>query len=155
MKNTSTSSVLFHLPPRQYYSSSLFSSRFHFASSFRMTFILHKEILEEPRHILCEPSNKIVLPAAWKIIFWVGYLTVLSVLRLHRVDKMIINDYEAVGGMIIGRRNRRTRRQISSVPLCPLQISYYLTWDRTRIRDVGSRQLTKECWNRSKQGANI
>jgi hypothetical protein len=46
----------------------------------------------------------------------------------------MIDDDEsgAVGGMGTGRGNRSTRRKPTPVPLCPLQILYYLTWDRTR-----------------------
>jgi hypothetical protein len=47
--------------------------------------------------------------------------------------RMIDDDvYGAVGGMRIGRGNRRTRRKPAPVPLCPPQIPHDLTWDRTR-----------------------
>jgi hypothetical protein len=43
----------------------------------------------------------------------------------------------AVGGMIIGRGNRNTRRNPAPVLLCPPQISPGLLWDRTRGRRGG------------------
>jgi hypothetical protein len=56
---------------------------------------------------------------------------------------MIDNDeYGAVGGMRIRRRNRSTRRKPAPVPLCPPQIPHDLTWDRTRAAAVGSQRLT-------------
>jgi hypothetical protein len=50
----------------------------------------------------------------------------------------MIDEYEEVGGMTIGRGNRGTRRNSAPVPLCPPQIPYDLTWDRTRTAAVGS-----------------
>jgi hypothetical protein len=49
------------------------------------------------------------------------------------------NKCGAVGGMIIGRGNRSTRRKPARVPLCPPQIPHDLTWARTRAAAVGSR----------------
>jgi hypothetical protein len=40
--------------------------------------------------------------------------------------QMIDDDYEAVGGMRIGRGNRSTRRKPAPVPLCPPQIPHDL-----------------------------
>jgi hypothetical protein len=56
----------------------------------------------------------------------------------------MIDDDEcgAVGGMIIGRGNRSTRRKPAPVPLCPPQIPHDLTWARTRAVAVGSQRLT-------------
>jgi hypothetical protein len=53
----------------------------------------------------------------------------------------MIDDVEcgAVGGMRIGRGNRRTRRKPAPVPLCPAQIPHDLTWARTWAAAVGSR----------------
>jgi hypothetical protein len=56
--------------------------------------------------------------------------------------RMIDDDYGEVGGMRIGRGNRSTRRQPALLPLCPAQIPYDLTWDRTRAAAVGSQRLT-------------
>jgi hypothetical protein len=54
-----------------------------------------------------------------------------------------MNDGErGVGGMIISRGNRSTRRKPAAVPLCPPQVLHDLTWDRTRAAAVGSRRLT-------------
>jgi hypothetical protein len=44
----------------------------------------------------------------------------------------MINECGAVGGMRIGRGNRRTRGKTRAVPLCPLEIPHDLNWDRTR-----------------------
>jgi hypothetical protein len=52
------------------------------------------------------------------------------------------DDYGAVRGMRIGRGNRSTRRKPVPVPLCPSQIPYDLTWDRTRAAAAGSQRLT-------------
>jgi hypothetical protein len=53
----------------------------------------------------------------------------------------MIDEYEALGGMRIGRGNRRTRRKPASVSLCPPVIPHDLTWDLTRADEVGSRRL--------------
>jgi hypothetical protein len=47
------------------------------------------------------------------------------------------DDYGAVGGMRIDRGNRSTRRKPVPVPLCPPQIPYDLTCDRTGAAAVG------------------
>jgi hypothetical protein len=44
-------------------------------------------------------------------------ISLLSVSRLCSVDDMIINEYGAVGGMIIGKRKRSTRIKPAAVPL--------------------------------------
>jgi hypothetical protein len=56
--------------------------------------------------------------------------------------RMIDGECGAVGGMIIGRGNLSARKKPSPVPLCPPQIPYDLTWDRTRAAAVGNRRLT-------------
>jgi hypothetical protein len=56
--------------------------------------------------------------------------------------QMIDDDYGAVGGMRIGRRNRSTRRKPAPVPLCPPKIPHDLTWDRTRTAAMGNQRLT-------------
>jgi hypothetical protein len=48
----------------------------------------------------------------------------------------------AIGRMMIGRGNRSTQRKPSPVPLCPPQIPYDHTRDRTRAAAVGSQRLT-------------
>jgi hypothetical protein len=55
---------------------------------------------------------------------------------------MYHDDYGAVGGMRMVRRNRSTRRKRGPVPLCPLQIPHNVTWARTRDAAVGNRRLT-------------
>jgi hypothetical protein len=54
----------------------------------------------------------------------------------------MIDEYLAVGGMIIGRGNQSTWKKPAPVPLCPPQIPHNLTWDRTRAAAVGSQRLT-------------
>jgi hypothetical protein len=46
-----------------------------------------------------------------------------------------------IGGMMIGRGNRSTRRKPAPVPLCPPQTSHAAR-TRTRVAAVGSQQLT-------------
>jgi hypothetical protein len=46
------------------------------------------------------------------------YLTMLSVSRLNSVDQWMINEYDAVGGMRIGRGNRGTGQKPASLPFC-------------------------------------
>jgi hypothetical protein len=50
-------------------------------------------------------------------------------------------DDEEIGGMMIGRGNRSTRRKPPPVPLCPLQTPH-ATRTRTRTAAVGSQRLT-------------
>jgi hypothetical protein len=52
------------------------------------------------------------------------------------------DDYGAVGGMMIGRGNRSTRRKPAPVLICPPQIPHDLTWDRIRADAVESQRLT-------------
>jgi hypothetical protein len=54
---------------------------------------------------------------------------------------MIDDECGAVGGTIIGRGNRSTRRKLAPVPLCPPKIPHDLTWVRNRAIAVGSRRL--------------
>jgi hypothetical protein len=51
------------------------------------------------------------------------------------------DEYEAVGGMRIGRGNRSTRRKPAPVPLRLQRIPHDLTRARTRAAAVGSRRL--------------
>jgi hypothetical protein len=48
---------------------------------------------------------------------------------LYSVDDKLINEYGAVCGMKIGRRNRSTQRKLAPVPIFPLQIPHDLAWD--------------------------
>jgi hypothetical protein len=50
-------------------------------------------------------------------------------------------DDEEIGGMMIGRGNRSTRRKPAPVPLCPPQIPHAAR-TRTRAAAVGSQRLT-------------
>jgi hypothetical protein len=52
-----------------------------------------------------------------------------------------------LGGMRIGRGNRRTRRKPTPEPLCSPQIPHNLTWTRTQAAAVGNRRLTAELWS--------
>jgi hypothetical protein len=53
------------------------------------------------------------------------------------------NDYDdaEIGGMMIGRGNRSTRRKPDPVPLCPPQTPHAAR-TRTRVAAVGSQRLT-------------
>jgi hypothetical protein len=53
-------------------------------------------------------------------------------------------DYDdgEIGGIKIGRGNRRTQRKPAPAPLCPPQIPLDKTRARTRAAAVGSQQLT-------------
>jgi hypothetical protein len=52
-------------------------------------------------------------------------------------------DYDdgEIGGMMIGRGNRSTRRKPAPVPLCPPQTPH-AALKRTRAAEVGSQRLT-------------
>jgi hypothetical protein len=76
------------------------------------------------------------------IFLEVGYLTTMSVFRLHNVDYRMINDHGAADAMRIGKGNRRTRREPTSVPNCSSQIPSSLSWAQTRSAAVGNQQLT-------------
>jgi hypothetical protein len=45
----------------------------------------------------------------------------------------MIHEYEAVGGVRIGRGNRSTRRKSAPVPFCPPQIPHDLTWGNVAL----------------------
>jgi hypothetical protein len=68
--------------------------------------------------------------------------TSATVCLLYQPRMIDVDDYGAVGGMRIGRGNRRTRRKPAPVPLCPPQIPHDLTWDRIRAAVVGNQRLT-------------
>jgi hypothetical protein len=65
------------------------------------------------------------------VLFLVGYLTMLSVLRLYSFDDRMSNECGAVGGIRIGRGNRNTGRKPAALPICPPQIVNDVTWVRT------------------------
>jgi hypothetical protein len=69
----------------------------------------------------------------------------------------MIDDDEcgAVGGTIIGRGNRSTRRKPTPLLLCPPQISHDLPWARTTAAVVGSRLLTASVMARSSFGMYV
>jgi hypothetical protein len=54
------------------------------------------------------------------------------------------SDYDdgEIGGMMIGRGNRNTRRKPAPVPLCPPQTPHALPWTRTLAAAMGSERLT-------------
>jgi hypothetical protein len=54
----------------------------------------------------------------WNCSTFVCYLTTLSGLRLYSTDDRMLNEYEAVGEMRIGKRNRSTQRKPAPKPLC-------------------------------------
>jgi hypothetical protein len=51
-------------------------------------------------------------------------------------------DCGKIGGMIIGRGNRSTRRKPAPVPLCSPQIPHYQTRARNRAATVGAQRRT-------------
>jgi hypothetical protein len=59
-----------------------------------------------------------------------------------RWGEMIDDEFGAVGGMRIGRRNRSNRRTPASTTLCPPQIPHHFSWDQTRVAAVGRQRLT-------------
>jgi hypothetical protein len=63
-------------------------------------------------------------------------------MRQYSVHDKMINEYEAVSEVRIGRRNCGTEIKFSPLPPCSPQIPHDLTWDQTRAAAIGSRQLT-------------
>jgi hypothetical protein len=71
-------------------------------------------------------------------------------MRLSALGKSVNNcpfvpasdEYEALGGMRIGRGNRSILRKFSKMPLCPPQIQLGLAWGWNRNAALGSRWLT-------------
>jgi hypothetical protein len=57
-------------------------------------------------------------------------------------------DNREIGGMMIGRENRSTRRKAAPVMLCPPQTPH-VAWTRTRAAEVGSQRLTASATARS------
>jgi hypothetical protein len=57
-------------------------------------------------------------------------------------DDGMINEYRAIGGMRISRRNRNSRGKVAPIPLCLPQIPHDLTWNRTRATAVGTQRRT-------------
>jgi hypothetical protein len=61
---------------------------------------------------------------------------------LYKPQMIDGGDCGAIGGMKIGRENRRTRRKPAPAPLCSPQIPHDQTRARTRAAAVGSQRLT-------------
>jgi hypothetical protein len=61
---------------------------------------------------------------------------------LHEPQMIDDGDCGAIGGIMIGKGNRSTRRKPAPAQLCPPQIPHNLSWSRTRAAAVGSRRLT-------------
>jgi hypothetical protein len=78
------------------------------------------------------------------------YYCIVSAVRVSPLDTKVIigllyqplmiddGDFEAIGGMKIGRGNRSARGGPTPAPLCPSQIQYDQTRTRTRAAAVGS-----------------
>jgi hypothetical protein len=66
----------------------------------------------------------------------------LITLQVLYQPRMTDDECGAVGGMRIGRRNRRTRRKPAPVSYYSSQNPHDLTWARTRAADVWSRRVT-------------
>jgi hypothetical protein len=66
----------------------------------------------------------------------------LGTVATNRPTVPTTGDYDdEVGGMMIGRGNRSTRRKPAPVPLCPPQTPH-AAQTRTRAAEVGSQRLT-------------
>jgi hypothetical protein len=61
---------------------------------------------------------------------------------LYKPQMIDEGDCGAIGGIKIGRGNRRTRRKPAPAPLCPPQIPHDQTRARTRAAPVGRQRLT-------------
>jgi hypothetical protein len=61
---------------------------------------------------------------------------------LYKPQMIDEGDCGAIGGIMIGRGNRSTRKKPDSAPLCPSQIPHDQTRARTRAAAVGSQRLT-------------
>jgi hypothetical protein len=82
----------------------------------------------------------------YSLIGIVGGGVQLGPLRTAATNRPIVpapGDYDdgEIGGMMIGRGNRSTRRKSAPVPLCPPQTPH-AAWTRTRAAAVGSQRLT-------------
>jgi hypothetical protein len=79
-----------------------------------------------------------------RLPYWISFNEIIFVKaiigRLYQ-PRMMDDGCEAVGGIIMGRGNRSTRRKPGWVPLCPPQIPHDLNWTWTRTAAVGSRRL--------------
>jgi hypothetical protein len=63
-----------------------------------------------------------------------------ATIGLFYQPQMIDDECGAVGGMKIGRGNRRTRGKPAPMPLCPPQITHDASRARTRAAEVGSQR---------------
>jgi hypothetical protein len=92
-----------------------------------------------------KPRSTSSLGVGWD---WL-HLTLRPLFGLLYQPRMIDDEFEAVGGMRIGRGNRDTRRNPAPVPLCLPQIPHDKIWARTLSAKVRSRQLTAWAMARS------
>jgi hypothetical protein len=67
----------------------------------------------------------------------------LDTAAANRPTVPVPGDYDdgEIGGMMIGRENRSTRRKPAPVPFCPPETPH-AAWTRTRTAAVGSQRLT-------------
>jgi hypothetical protein len=65
----------------------------------------------------------------------------LAASRLYNVDDRMINTCGTVAGMRTDKTTRNIQRKSDTAPLCPSQIPYDLTWDRTNVAAVDSQVL--------------
>jgi hypothetical protein len=78
-------------------------------------------------------------------LFFFLYIVLWGGMRLSPFHMLAANWHVVptpFGRMRISRRNWNTQRKPATVPFCPPQILYDLTWDRTRAFVVGCWQLT-------------
>jgi hypothetical protein len=75
--------------------------------------------------------------------------TAATTVLLYQSQMIDGGDYEAIGGIKIGRGNRSTRRKPAPAPLCPPQILHDQSSSRTRAAAVGSQRLTARAMARA------
>jgi hypothetical protein len=68
--------------------------------------------------------------------------TAVAIGLFYQPQKIEDGDCGAIGGKMIGRWNRSTRRKPAPVPHCQLQIPHDLIRPRPRATAVGSQRLT-------------
>jgi hypothetical protein len=78
----------------------------------------------------------------WVVVGWDWVHVVRQPLLGLKYQPRMIDECGAVYGMRIGRGNWNAQRKHSPILLCPPQIPYGLTCDRTQAAALGSRRIT-------------
>lgn len=103
--------------------------------------------------LLRSVSKQITKVVAQVMYHSAAFVTDYSAVRVSPLDtsaaiwllqqpRMMDDDQCVVVIGVIGKSIRSTLRKPVRAPLCPHQIRNYLTWDRTRIAEVGIQRLT-------------